>query len=95
MLVGKMDPQQALSYIASHKSVSDHDSVRYFQVGDLRERGYVITHTPTLKNPYHISVSAPGDCDPRKWWSEQGEPLLELLRTTPVDEQEGEGDGPR
>ncbi|HEX5403528.1 MAG TPA: hypothetical protein VFX16_14640 [Pseudonocardiaceae bacterium] len=91
MLLGKMDAAEALGYIASHKTVSDRDSVRYFQVGALRESGYVITHTPSLKNPYHISVTAPEDCDPRQWWKEEGEPLLRLLRQTTTDDQEGDG----
>lgn len=91
MLVGKMTVKEALSYIASHKTVSPNDSVRYFQVGALRERDYVITHTPSRKNPYHISVSAPEGCDPRKWWSSEGEPMLEILRLSDADEQEGKG----
>jgi hypothetical protein len=87
MLVGKFSAQEALELIASHRSVTPRDSVRYFLVKDLRERDYVITHTPTLKNPYHISVAAPDGVDAREWWTAQGEPMLELLRLTDADEQ--------
>lgn len=80
MLVGKMSRKDAHDYVAGHRALSNRDSVRYFRVGDLRDRGYVITHTPTQQNPYHISVAAPADCDPRTWWTSEGEPILEILR---------------
>lgn len=87
MLVGKMSAEAALGYIASHRTSSPRDTVRYFQVGVLRERGYVITHTPSPKNPYHVSVTAPEGRDPRAWWRDEGEPMLELLRM----ETDGQG----
>lgn len=90
MIVGKLTPKQALSLIASHRLACPMDAVRYFRVADLREREYVVRHTPSRNNPDHVSVTAPDGCSPQVWWSSQGEPILELLVLDGVHVHEGD-----
>jgi hypothetical protein len=78
MIAGRRTVVDAVGLIASHRAIKPDDAVRYFTVGVLREADYVVSHTPTGRNPDHVSVSAPEGHNAKDWWESQGEPMLEL-----------------
>jgi hypothetical protein len=45
------------------KTPSKMDGVRYARVGDLREHGFEVTHSPSQGNTLHVSVRYPGAWD--------------------------------
>lgn len=40
---------------------SENDAVRYARVGDLRQAGFQVRHTPSRRNPDHASVEWIGE----------------------------------
>lgn len=61
-------PERALSVIAGRVDVVvaatrfrgnfvNGDVVRFAQAVTLRSRGFVLTHTPSIRNPDHVSVT--------------------------------------
>ncbi|HEX7304197.1 hypothetical protein [Lentzea sp.] len=79
MIVGKLGVAGALSLVVGRNKVILQDAVRYFNVGRLREADYVVKHTPTPRNPNHVSVVAPEGVIAEDWWRDHGEPMLELM----------------
>lgn len=92
MIAGKRSVVEALSLVTGRNTVGSGDAVRHFNVGALREADYVVRHTPTQRNPDHVSVIAPEGCNAEDWWRSQGEPMLVLLVLDGTHVEEGNSD---
>lgn len=90
MIAGKLSVIEAIRLISSRSTLAPQDAVRHFSVGALREADYVVVHTPTKRNPDHVSVIAPEGSNAQDWWSRQGEPMLELLVLDGTHTEEGD-----
>jgi hypothetical protein len=60
--------------------------VRYVRVGEFRACGFTVTHTPTKRNPAHVSVAFPGE------WADREAERFDACCSDEVRE-EGPGDG--
>ncbi len=59
---GALTPEEALRRVRKGMSTATRDDgVRRATVGTLRDAGFILTHTPTNRNPDHVSVTYPGD----------------------------------
>jgi hypothetical protein len=59
MLWGEMPPLMAALAVRGRIG-DDNDRARACRAGGLRAAGFIVTNTPTKRNPDHISVSVPG-----------------------------------
>lgn len=59
MLRGHLSAAEAAIYVRKRSQADDRDQVRYTTVGRLRDLGFEVTHTPSRRNPDHVSVRVP------------------------------------
>lgn len=66
-IVGKVTPAVAYELVRglSRRRIapSGVDGVRYSTAGRLRQAGFEVCNTPSLRNPDHVSISWPGSWD--------------------------------
>lgn len=60
---GRVTAAEARRPVRQAGSPTEDDGVRHGQVGDLRERGFVVSHTPSQRNTRHVSIRYPGVWD--------------------------------
>lgn len=60
LMTGHCTPEEA-SLATGHIAAQPGDGARYTTAGELRAAGFTVTHSPTRRNPDHVSVAAPGD----------------------------------
>jgi hypothetical protein len=63
VILGRATPAEARRPVRTVGVPTSDDGVRYARVGDLRARGFVVTHTPNRRNRLHTSISCPGKWD--------------------------------
>lgn len=62
LIVGGVDPLLAGDIVRPSGALNDGtDSARYTTAGALRAEGFDVRHSPTRRNPDHVSVGWPGD----------------------------------
>ncbi|GAB1694288.1 hypothetical protein KRM28CT15_60910 [Krasilnikovia sp. M28-CT-15] len=69
MTIGPCSAEE-VARIVLGRPVRASDRVRHTTVGELRAAGFVVTSTPTVRNPDHVSVAVPGNRVP---WNDQEE----------------------
>lgn len=62
-MLGKVTPAEARKPVRRVGALTEDDGVRYARVGDLRKRGFIVTHTPSRGNTDHVSIRYPGAWD--------------------------------
>lgn len=61
---GRLTPGEAYRVVRGSKGhVNKDDGVSYATAGALRQSGFVVEHTPTLRNRDHVTISYDGDWD--------------------------------
>jgi len=60
MFIGACDVDQITRKVLGRPGQAS-DQVRHTTVGRLRAAGFVVTSTPGLRNPDHVSVAVPGN----------------------------------
>lgn len=63
LLVGAWDSLEAGYRVRGQALEDGTDAARYTTVGALRAKGFIVTNTPTKRNPDHVSVSWDGEWD--------------------------------
>jgi hypothetical protein len=63
VLLGRLTLAQAARYVRRDGRARRGDAVRYTEVGCLEDEGFVVVHTPTRRNPLHVSVQSPPGWD--------------------------------
>lgn len=85
MIMGRIGAEEASMIV--RKWASPLAAVRYVQVGTLREKGFVVEHTPTRHNSGHVSVYAPrGVDDEQMEWDDGVAALFEACFKASSDE---------
>jgi len=54
--LGELTPEEARKPVRGRGMPDVADGVRHARVGDLREKGLTVVHTPNRRNPGHASV---------------------------------------
>lgn len=76
MVRGKRDAQETAQLVMHWRNPPFDDAlVRHAQVGKLRDKGFVVEHTPSPTNEHHVSVSLP---DKPHTWPEDVQNALEV-----------------
>lgn len=67
MLLGHVDGVAAAVVVLRRHSPFPRP--RYVKVGALRDKGFIVTHTPSMHNVLHVSIHPPQDADglPLDW----------------------------
>ena len=68
MIRGRMSVEKATRLVCDRRP-DGRDRVRYTTVGRLEKGGFGVGLSPTIRNPYHVSVGVPGGA--RRWTVEQ------------------------
>lgn len=58
-IVGQVTAAEARRLVRTAGPATDDDGVRDVLAGDLRQQGFVVTHTPTRRNKRHVSIRYP------------------------------------
>jgi hypothetical protein len=58
--IGRLTPAQARKPVRMTGTATSDDGVRYARAGDLRAKGFQVTHTPSRRNKDHTSISYAG-----------------------------------
>jgi hypothetical protein len=61
--IGRLTPAEARKPVRMIGAATRDDGVRYARVGDLRAKGFEVTHTPSKRNKDHTSISCAGEWD--------------------------------
>ena len=61
--IGRLTPAGARGFVRFIGVPTSDDGVRYARAGDLRAKGFKVTHTPSRRNKDHASISYPGEWD--------------------------------
>lgn len=56
VILGQVGVATAYRFVRRYGSATPDDGVRFARVGQLRERGFSVSHTPNRRNPLHASV---------------------------------------
>ncbi len=59
MIRGRIGVEKATAYVRRGAPAGPSDRVRYTTAGVLRAAGFRVQHTPTARNPDHVSISVP------------------------------------
>jgi hypothetical protein len=63
LILGRLTGEEAGNRVLKRAIGDGHDSARYTTAGKLRRAGFVVEHTPHVKNPDHVSVRREGSWD--------------------------------
>ena len=61
--IGRLTPAEARKPVRMTGAATSDDGVRYARAGDLRAKGFEVTHTPSRRNKDHTSISHAGEWD--------------------------------
>jgi hypothetical protein len=61
--IGRLTPAEARKPVRMTGAATSDDGVRYARAGDLRAKGFEVTHTPSSRNKDHTSISHAGEWD--------------------------------
>lgn len=63
LMLGHQTADEMVRAVRRFPKLTSDDRVRYVTAGRLRDAGFVVRHTPTRKNPGHVSVTKDGEWD--------------------------------